>query len=134
MYKLFIHGDAEADLESLRREHQEIADEVLIRLQELQGDQELLDALTDDNFGANQSAEIHVRKWARLWKAGQDIWRLKFWKLADYGIPLRIVYAYLPGARRYYVLAVVHKEDINYDDPDDPLSQRILRAYWNLVY
>ncbi|SRR5713226_5169539 len=133
MYKLFIDDDALADLEQLRRTDPATAEEILVLLQELPSDQYLLDALTIDHFGDDKSERIQVRKWGRLWRAGLDLWRVKPWSPADRGIQIRIFYAYLVSQRHYYVLAIARRKDVDYDDPDHPLTKRILRAYRNLA-
>jgi hypothetical protein len=133
MYTLFIHDDAQADLERLRRAYPRTTAQIVVLLQELQHDQYLLDALTADDFGDDRAERIQVKKWERLWKAGLDLWRLKPQALADSGIQIRIIYAYLPLKRHYYVLGIARRRELDYDDPNHPLTQRILLAYENIA-
>lgn len=130
MFTLTIHHDAEDDLEKLWVSAEDAAALVTALLQEIQGDQKLLDALTIHDFGANRSAKFHVSKWLEFWNQGADLWRLKVWSLEAKGLPYRIVYAYEYGRQRYHVLGVFHR-DFNYD-PTDPRTQRVQNAYSNI--
>lgn len=130
MYRLFIHDDAKADLERLLPEAPEAVARILVLLQECQHDQNLLDRLTQHDFGAGRSADFHVSKWHAQWGRGRDLWRLKVWELEDKRLRYRIVYAFIPGQRVYHVLAIAPRE-FNYD-PSHPITQRILRAYQDL--
>jgi hypothetical protein len=130
VFQLLIHKDAEADLEQLATINLAAASRIVALIQEIQGNQDLLDCLTKHDFGQNYSAAFHVSKWQEHWRRGKDIWRLKIWDLEDKGIHYRIIYAYIIGTQRYYILAVAPR-NFNYD-ADNPLTKRILRAYDDL--
>jgi hypothetical protein len=128
--RLFVHEDARADLEALWNEAPQAAARVAVLLQELEGSQDLLDRLTQHDFGCYGSASFHVSKWAEQWKQGRDLWRLKVWDLEDKGLRYRIVYAFMPGKSHYHVLGILPR-DFNYD-ASHPLTRRILAAYESL--
>lgn len=132
MYRLFVHADAESDLERIWAEDETAAARITVLLEEVQGNQGLLDRLTEHGFGSNPSAPFNVSKWHRQWNQGRDLWRLKAWNLERIRVRYRVIYAYLPGKRHYHVLAVLPRDQVNYDDPDDPITRRILRAYADL--
>jgi len=44
----------------------------------------------------------------------------------------RIFYAYLTTQQRYYILAIVPKAEVDYDNPDHHLAARIRTAYNSL--
>ncbi|MCB2263860.1 MAG: type II toxin-antitoxin system RelE/ParE family toxin [Candidatus Thiosymbion ectosymbiont of Robbea hypermnestra] len=127
MIALFVHDDAKADLEALWRKEPQAAGRILVLLEQLEGDPDLLDRLTQHNYGARRSADFHVSKWQEHWRKGRDLWRLKIWDLENKGLRYRIVYAFEPGKLHYHVLAVAPRE-FNYD-ASHPISRRILRAY-----
>lgn len=89
--------------------------------------QDLLDRLTQHDFGAYGTAEVHVSKWQEQWRKGNDLWRLKVWDLEDKGLRYRVIYAFIPRKRHYHVLAFAPRS-FNYDS-SHPLTQRILGAY-----
>ena len=134
MTRVEIHDDAERDLDELRPYHPALVNRILITLQEIQDDPRLLDALLIHEFGERDGDEesIGVKKWLEHWKANRDLWRLKLWQLEDAGLKYRIVYAYMPDERTFYVLAIRKREDIDYDDHENELTRRIIAAYRGL--
>ncbi len=132
MYKIALHDDAKADLKAILAKDAVAARKISAVLQEIEGDQSLLDSLTTHDYGRNHRAPFNVSKWLEFWNKNQDIWRLKIWDLEDKGLRYRIVYAYVRGKKEYRVLAVAPRSEINYDDPNNTLSKRILAAYEEL--
>lgn len=130
MIALFVHNDAKADLLALRAKEPQAAGRILAILEQLEGDPDLLDRLTQHDYGAYGSADFHVSKWLEQWRKGRDLWRLKVWDLEEKGLRHRIVYAFEPGKQHYHVLAIAPRE-FNYDEKH-PIAQRILRAYEEL--
>ena len=130
VYRLALHPDAREDLEQLRRVTPTVATKIIALMQEIKGDQQLLDRLTDDGFGADRSERFDVSKWAYYFDRGLNLWRLKLWELERVRLRYRVVYAYEIRSRTYYVLAIVPR-DFNYD-PAHPTTQRILDAYHSL--
>lgn len=127
MFQLIVHEDAKADLKQLAGHDSVSAARIVALLEEIEGDQDLLDCLTQHDFGHDRTAGFHVSKWNQLWRAGADLWRLKAWDLEDKGIRYRVVYAYIPGKQRYYILGILPRS-WNYEKTH-PLTKRILSAY-----
>ncbi|MFB1488915.1 MULTISPECIES: hypothetical protein [unclassified Thiocapsa] len=96
----------------------------------MEGYLDLLDRLTQHDYGAHRSADFHVSKWFEQWNKGRDLWRLKVWDLEDKGLRYRVVYAFAPKQHHYHVLAIAPRK-FDYDS-SHPFSQRILRAYQEL--
>lgn len=135
MLKLFIHEDAEADLEALWVTSSKAAAAIAVFLEELKGDQDLLDRVTQDDFGKWPTAErFHVEMWKeQQYRRGRNLWRLKLWQIERQGIQYRIIYAFVPSTKHHYVLGIMPREKRDFDyDENDPRTQRILRAYENL--
>lgn len=130
MIALFVHNDAEADLEALWEEEPEAAARIVVLLGELEGNPDLLDRLTQHDYGSYHLADFHVSKWLELWNKGKDLWRLKVWDLEDKGLRYRLIYAFEPKRQAYHLLAIAPRE-FDYDT-SHPISQRILSAYEEL--
>lgn len=130
MIALFVHDDAAADLEGLWEEEPRAAAQISALLEELAGNADLLDRLTQHDYGAGHVGAFHVSKWQAQWRKGHDLWRLKMWDLEDKGLRYRVVYAFEPKKQHYHVLAIAPRE-FDYD-ANHPISQRILRAYKEL--
>jgi len=130
VFRLFVHDDAETDLEDLWSNDHVAAARITVLLEECQGNQDLLDRLTQHKFGADRSADIDVSMWQEQQQKRRNLWRVKIWDLENKGLRYRIVYAFIPQKHTYHVLAVAPRE-FNYDE-SHPLTQRILRAYEEL--
>jgi len=130
MYEFFIHQDAERDIDELWKENPTAASEIVVQLDEIRGSQSQLDSLTDHDFGARQDQPFHVSKWQHHWRRGNNIWRLKLWKLEATNDRYRIIYAYFLKERQYFVLGVVPRS-FDYD-PNHPISKRIFDTYQRL--
>jgi len=76
---LCIHDDATQDLEDLWETDLVAAARITVVLDELAGNDELLDLLTVDHYGDYHLEEFSVRKWLAHWNNGRDLWRLKLW-------------------------------------------------------
>lgn len=70
---LFVHRDAETDLEKLWEGAPLAAARIGVLLEELEGNQDLLDRLTQHDFGNYRSADFHVSKWLNQWNKGRDL-------------------------------------------------------------
>lgn len=115
------------DLAEIRRSNLDAAMTIVALIHELQGDQDLLDRLTQHGYGNHKSADFDVSKWSQEQKRGRNLWRLKSWDLEQKGLRYRIIYAFEPKLKRHKVLAVAPR-DFDYDEKH-PLTQRIRRDY-----
>jgi hypothetical protein len=88
--------------------------------------------LLQHGFNEEKFGIYGVKHWTRFWRQGLDIWRMRLWGAERLGLQYRIFYAYLRSQRRFYVLAVVPKTEVNYDDPNHHLAVRIRAAYDSL--
>jgi mRNA-degrading endonuclease RelE of RelBE toxin-antitoxin system len=113
---------AKHDLAMIGENDPDTEAEILAILQEIKGNQQLLDALTIKDFGFARDVSFHVDKWVSQHKQGRNLWRLKIWNLEDLGIQYRIVYALDPRISRYYILAVLHR-DFDYDEKHPRVQQ-----------
>lgn len=130
---LFVSQDAKDDLELIWLENSQIAASIAVLLQELQNDDDILDRLTQHDFGSSEiEADFHISKWYEQWNTGKDLWRLKVWELDKLypGTKYRIIYAFIPSKLHYHILAIAPR-NFNYDSKS-PITQRIIRAYEEL--
>lgn len=117
-------------MEDLWKITPQAAARITVLLEEVEGDQDLLDRLTQHGYGSDRTEDFHVSKWFEHWNKRKDIWRLKIWDLEDAGLKYRIVYAYIPKIREYHILAIAPRA-FNYE-ATHPLTQRLLKAYEDL--
>lgn len=128
MQSLTIHPDARSDLEDLWKVSRKAWARIVALLEQIKADPQLLDALTDHDFGAGKDQPFTVSRIESQWHKGKDLWRLKIWDLEAQRLPYRVIYAYEVRRQRYHVLGVIHRRGFNYE-PHHPFIQRILRAY-----
>ncbi len=122
-FRLFVHQDAIADLIQLKKDSPPVAARIKAFLEELDGNQDLLDRLTQQGFA---NVRFDVKKFEVLWHKGHDIWRLRLWAVQAH----RIIYAYMPKSNHYLVLAIAPR-DFNYD-PAHEITKRLLDVYRQL--
>lgn len=131
MYKLIVHPDAEEDLKAVRLVDPATAADLIVFLEEVRGDQDLLDRLTQKGYSFENGdwiENIDVQPIASQQQAGRNLWRLKLWDLEREGIKYRILYAFAPRTRSYHILAIVERSKFNYE-PSHPITLRVLRAH-----
>ena len=108
MYYLFVHDDATTDLVAIRETDKQTAASILIQLQELKSNQDLMDRLTQHNYGADETADFHVSRFVEQWNQGKNLWRLKYWNLGFETKHYRIVYAFIPLGQVIHVFLLAH--------------------------
>ncbi|MCH8071674.1 MAG: hypothetical protein IIA09_06985 [Proteobacteria bacterium] len=131
MLQLEVHDEAEEDLERLLEDEPQAAGAILAFLQELRGDPDLLDCLTITDFGKYGEERFSATSWWNE-QPQRNLWRVKIWDLENQGLQYRIIYAYAGQPRKYHVLAVVDRDNIDYDDEQHPTTQRVRRLYDDL--
>lgn len=124
MYSILVHEDAEDDLALLWDTEIKAAAIIQSLLEELDGDNDLLDRLSQHGF---KNEEIDISKWNEQWKKGLNLWRLKVIELERIGIQYRLIYAFVPLKKCYHLLAIAPR-DFDYD-PKHEITKRILQAY-----
>jgi mRNA-degrading endonuclease RelE of RelBE toxin-antitoxin system len=123
---LALHPDAQADLDGLAPRDKAL---LMVCLEELESDPDLADNLLDDGYDETGAGTYGPKKWIRFYRQGIDIWRLRLWKAEAAGLNYRVFYAYLPKQLRFYVLAIVPRNQVDYDDPSHHLAIRIRAAF-----
>ena len=123
-----IESAAGADLAAIRDTDSGAFAEILALMRELQACRSLVDRLLVETPRWANSATENIDKWNRLYRAGFDLWRLKL-LAPSAASKYRIVYAYDIRTYSFHVLAVVPRGAIDYDDPNHPLTKRILHDY-----
>lgn len=134
MLHLFVHEDAESDLDDLYESAPKAAAKIDVFLDELSCDQDLLDRLTQQDFGLDRWGEhpFHVCQIAAQTRLGRNFWRLKIWDLERLGQRYRLIYAFVPLKKHHHILGILPRSTYNYE-PDDPRTQRIVNAYLDLL-
>lgn len=143
MYEFIIHDDTVGDLERLAATDSPAFYELVALFEQLEDDQDLLDRLTQKDYGGwpsrptPRTALFNVNTWGAAQAKNLNLWRMRGFEssCAKY----RCIYAFFPTPGTYIVLGVGIKTDIantmdEFDyETDSPLSKRIIEAYNRLV-
>lgn len=121
-----IHDHAKADLRSLRAIAPRAAAAVLVALQQIEADPRVLDKLTTHGENEFGTVRIGVRQWEKA-KGIANLWRFRVFDTP--ATVYRVIYGYHYQTKQICVLAVVHKEEFNYE-LDSDIARRIL-SDWN---
>lgn len=100
---------------------------MLAVIEQLQADPALKDKLLEHDFGAGASQGVSVMKWLDVKNVDRvPLWRLKSWDLEKEGLKYRFIYFYYWRNQTFNVLAVVPRNELNYDDPEHPIRKRVI--------
>lgn len=122
-----IHKSAKEDLERLWQSDAAAAATVAVVLQELQGNPRAAARLIAHGETDVGSHLVNMRRWQVA--KPHPLWRLRI--LDSPATSYRVVYGYHAQTRQICVLAVVHKDQFDYETNSD-LGQRIL-ADWRRI-
>lgn len=129
MTEFVFHDDVAGDLLKIRVRSSAAEKRILALLETAEEDPVLMQSLQKKQFRTYGTADIEIKGWVTAIHLGYDLHRLRAFYLEDFGFRYRVIYASDIPNDFCYILAIVHRDDINYDDPLDPLNQRIFRAY-----
>lgn len=128
--KVEICDSASSDLEAIYLVDEESASIIVSILDEMDNDEELADTLIIHHYRDIQDPAYDVSRFQAFYHKGFNIYRLKCWDYQGSVVPYRVVYAHYRD--RIYVLAVVERGKLNYDDKNSEINQRIIRDYGQL--
>lgn len=124
-----VHNDAVADLRVIREVSPEAAAKLTAFIQQLRADKALISRLLDDGFGDGRNEPLSVAIWVSVKRIEKlPLWRLRAWDLERQDLKYRIVYCYNWRDRSYNIMAIVPRDEIDYDDPSNPLRKRIIAS------
>lgn len=124
-----VHDHAEEDLDLIWESDPEAAATILSTLEQLEADPKVIDKLTTHGDNVVGTSLINVKQWQSMRKKA-DLWRFR--ALDTPATSYRVIYGYQWQTHQLCVLAIVHKENFDYDDLNSPLAFRIL-ADWRAL-
>ena len=143
MYELTIHDSASDDLEEIIATDEDVGLKIFRLVEELQDDQDLLDRLSQRDYGGwpkhpqPRNAFFNTGMWGKAQGAQMNLWRLRFFDREISGY--RLIYAFFPP-QSYILLAIAKKAEVeNLNDENfnyelcHPISKRIRKDYEKLA-
>lgn len=123
-----IHEHAADDLRALALTDRQAVATILVFLQELKNaPQNAIDLLTTRGNNEFKDFKFNVDDWKSAAKFG-NLWRLRI--LETPATVYRVIYGYNWKAKQLCVLAIVKKDEYDYDDLKTLINQRIITD-WN---
>ena len=121
-----VHNDATQDLINIKKIDNNGFMRLLAFIEQLRSDNRLISKLLDHGYGNDRDGPVSVKKWLSIQKfERQPVWRLRAWDLEKQGLKYRIIYLYYWRDQEYIILAIVHRNNLNYDKINDPTRQRV---------
>lgn len=127
IYSLALHVDAEADLDLIYEEDEDVGADIEAFLEEAKNNQVTLDNLTRRKYVEYGEWPFNVDEWQEAKQSKYILWRVRLLWLTGAAAKYRIVYAFHPIEFRYYILGIVNR-DFKYDLQHER-SKQIIAAY-----
>lgn len=121
-----VHEHAAQDLNTIAAADPQAVAAVLAVLEQLEADPNAIDKLTTYGNNDVQEGQINVRRWITASKQARRGYLWRFRALDSPATNYRVVYGYHWQTRQVCVLAVVHKENLDYDDLTSGIGHRVL--------
>lgn len=124
-----LRKNAENDIRKLRAINKPAAAAVMVALEQIEADPKAIDKLTthgdDPEVGKNDPVRLGIKRWETAKGPGApQLWRFRIFDTP--ATVYRVVYGYHWQTRQICILAVVHKDEFDYDNLDSDIAKRIL--------
>jgi hypothetical protein len=126
---LDIHDHADDDLEALWVSDAEAAAEIHAWLEVMEDDPKAIDKLTTRGDSGGDP-NINIKSWHTA-GARRNLWRARI--LDTPATIYRVVYGYHWQTRQLCILAVVKKDEFDYDDHSSFIVQRVFSDWEKLI-
>lgn len=127
-----LHDDVKDDFKRISVNSPAAVGRIAAALEAAEEDETLLQHLHSKHYRTYGDHDIDVKKWALANRLGYALSRFRFFYLEENGFLYRIIYALDDEYDECHVLAILRRDEIDYDDPDHPINQRIFCAYQGL--
>jgi mRNA-degrading endonuclease RelE of RelBE toxin-antitoxin system len=126
-----ICESADADLDRLWDNDPKAAAAVVVALDEVQADPELIEKLTTRGDVEFETQRLGIKQWREAQRANNNLWRFRI--LDTPATSYRVVYGFHWQLRHICILAIGHKDQLDYDNLDKDLSERILADWFDIT-
>lgn len=125
---VYLQRNAEDDIRKLRAINMPAAAAVMVALEQIEADPKAIDKLTthgdDPEVGKNDRVRLGIKRWETAKRHSVLLWRFRIFDTP--ATVYRVVYGYHWQTKQICILAVVHKEEFDYDNLDSDIAKRIL--------
>lgn len=131
MYKLSFHPDVYKDIEQINLLDSAAVARFHVFFTEVKDNPEIL-LNTLDNIEENDlifNKVVNLQPWETMKKSGRSLWRIRFSDFAYRKPDYRIIYFISETLKKITITAILKREEIDYDNLDNPICRRIADAY-----
>lgn len=129
-----LQKNAEDDIRKLWAINKPAAAAVMVALEQIEADPKAIDKLTthgdDPEVGKNSPVRLGIKRWETAKRHSVLLWRFRIFDTP--ATVYRVVYGYHWQTKQICILAVVHKEEFDYDNLDSDIAKRIL-GDWHAI-
>ncbi len=126
--RIDLRKNAEDDIRKLRTTNIPAAAAVMVALEQIEADPKAIDKLTthgdDPEVGKDDPVRLGIKRWETAKRRSVLLWRFRIFDTP--ATVYRVVYGYHWQTKQICILAVVHKEEFDYDNLDSDIAKRIL--------
>ncbi|MHB0989833.1 MAG: type II toxin-antitoxin system RelE family toxin [Burkholderiales bacterium] len=123
-----LRKNAEDDIRKLRTTNKPAAAAVMVALEQIEADPKAIDKLTthgdDPDVGKDDPVRLGIKRWETAKRHSVLLWRFRIFDTP--ATVYRVVYGYHWQTKQICILAVIHKEEFDYDNLDSDIAKRIL--------
>lgn len=127
-----LHDDTKEDFRRIRVRSPSAVGRILAALESAEEDETLLQNLHSKHYRTYGDHDVDVKQWVLANKLGYALSRFRFFHLEENGFVYRVIYALDDLYDECHVLAILRRDEVDYDDPNHVFNQRIFRAYQGL--
>lgn len=124
-----VHNDATDDLRGIQKANPDDFVKLVVFVQQIKADKHLTSKLLENGYGSDWSEQISVKKWISISKIERiPLWRLRSMELEKHGLKYRFIYFYYYPTRKYIIMAIVRRDEFDYDDTTNEIRKRIINT------
>jgi len=127
-----VHNDAVDDLRGIQIKNLDHFIKIAAFVQQLKADRCLISRLLDNGFGSDWDEPINVKKWISASKIEHiPLWRLRAIDLEKSELKYRFIYFYHYPTKTNIIMAIVHRDEFDYDDTNNEIRKRVISSIKN---
>lgn len=122
-----VHNDATDDLLGIKKSNVDDFYKLVAFIQQIKTDKHLTSKLLENGYGSDWSEPISVKKWISTSKIEHiPLWRLRSMELEKHRLKYRFIYFYHYPTKKYIIMAIVRRDEFDYDDTNNEIRKRII--------
>lgn len=132
MPDFIFHDDVKLDFSRIATKSPTARGRILAALEAASEDETVLNNLESKCYRTYGDNDTEIKQWILARSLGYAIHRFRFFDLEENGYRYRVIYAFDDVHDECHILAILRRDEIDYDDPANEFNTRIFAAYKGL--